>query len=65
MMHLSTVVDLSPEAVTKVLRCMPKRRAAGPNELASEIWIAGGDRLAELLSELLKRVVASGTVPPQ
>ena len=44
---------------------MPKRRAAGPDELSSEILIAGGNKLAELLSELMERVVASGTVPPQ
>ena len=39
---------------------MPRQRAVGPDEIASEIWIAGGDRLAELLCELMKRVVASG-----
>ena len=44
---------------------MPRQRAVGPDEIASEIWIAGGDRLAELLCELMKRVVASGTIPPQ
>ena len=33
--------------------------------LASEIWIEGGDRLAKLLTDLMKRVVASGTIPPQ
>ena len=64
-MGTSTVLDLSPEAVTQVLPCMPKRRAAGPDALASEVLIAGGDRLAELLSDLMERVAASGTDPPQ
>ena len=48
-----------------MLRRMPRQRAVGPDEIASEIWIAGGDRLAELLCELMKRVVVSGTIPPQ
>ena len=43
---------------------MPRQRAVGPDETASEIWIAGGDRLAELLCKLMQRVVASGTIPP-
>ena len=51
--------------VAKTLRRIPRQRAVGPDEIASEIWIAGGDRLAELLCELMKRVVASGTITPQ
>ena len=58
-------LDLTPGNVAKTLRRMPRQRAVGPVEIASEIWIAGGDRLAELLCELMKRVVVSGTVPPQ
>ena len=41
---------------------MPKQRSVGPDGIASEIWIAGGDKLAELL---MRRIVANGTVPPQ
>ena len=37
MLQLRNVLDLSPEAVTKILRCMPKQRAVGPDEIASEI----------------------------
>ena len=44
---------------------MPRQRAVGPDEVATEIWIAGGDKLAELLCELMRRVVTSGTIPPQ
>ena len=44
---------------------MPKQRVVGPDEIASEIWIEGGDRVAELMSELMKRVVTAGTIPPQ
>ena len=44
---------------------MPKQCAVGPDEIASEIWIAGGDRLAELLSEVMKRVVMAVTIQPQ
>ena len=36
-----------------------------PDGIASEIWIAGGSKLAELLSELMRRIVANGTVSPQ
>ena len=50
MMDLSTILDVFPEAVTKVPCRMPKPRAVGPDALAGEIWIAGGERLAELLS---------------
>ena len=65
MLQLSNTLDLSPEAVSKILRCMPKQRAVGPDGIASEIWIAGRDKLANLLSELMSRIVANGTVPPQ
>ena len=65
MLRLCNTLDLSPEAVTKILRCMSKQRAVGPDGIASEIWIAGGDKLAELLSELMRRIVANGTVPLQ
>ena len=58
-------LDLSPEAVTQDLRCMLKRRAVGPDEIASEIWVAGGHKLAERLSEFMRRVIVNGTVPPQ
>ena len=61
MLQLRNLLDLSPEAVTKILRCMPKQRAVGPDGIASEIWIPGGDKLAELLSELMRRVVVNGT----
>ena len=44
---------------------MPKQRAVGPDGIASEIWIAGRDKVAEQLSKLMRRVVANGTVPPQ
>ena len=54
---LCNILDLTPGNVAKTLRRMPRQRAVGPDEIASEIWIAGGDRLAE--------VVASGTIPPQ
>ena len=30
MLQLRNMLDLSPEAVTKILRCMPKQRAVGP-----------------------------------
>ena len=63
--QLCNILDLTPENVAKMLRRMPRQRAVGPDEIASEIWIAGGDRLAELLCELMKRVVMSGTIPPQ
>ena len=62
---LCNILDLTPGNVAKTLRRMPRQRAVGPDEIASEIWIAGGDRLAELLCELMKRVVVSGTIPPQ
>ena len=65
MLQLCNALDLSPAAVKKILRCMPKQRAVGPDGIASEIWIAGGDKLAELLSELMRRIVANGTVHPQ
>ena len=65
MLQLCNTLDLSPEAVSKVLRCMLKQRAVGPDGIASEIWIAGGDKLANLLSELMSRIVANGTVLPQ
>ena len=65
MLQLGNILDLSPEAVAKILRCMPKKRAVGPDEIASEIWIVGGDKLAELLSELMRRVDMNGTIPPQ
>ena len=65
MLQLGNTLDLSPEAVTKILRCMPKQRAVSPDGIASEIWIAGGDKLVELLSDLMRRIVANGTVPPQ
>ena len=65
MLQLCNTLDLSPEAVSKILRCMPKQRAVGPDGIASEIWIAGGDKLANLLSKLMSRIVANGTVPPQ
>ena len=63
--QLCNILDLTPGNVAKMLRRMPRQRAIGPDEIASEIWIAGGDRLAELLCELMKRVVGSGTIPPQ
>ena len=62
---LCNILDLTPGNEAKTLRRMPRQRAVGPDEIASEIWIAGGDRLAELLCELMKRVVVSGTIPPQ
>ena len=65
MLQLCNTLDLSPEAVSKILRRLSKQRAVGPDGIASEIWIAGGDKLSELLSELMRRVVVSGTVPPQ
>ena len=65
MLQLCNTLDLSPEAVSKILRCMPKQRAVGPDGIASEIWIASGDKLANLLSKLMRRIVANGTVPPQ
>ena len=59
-------LDLTPENVARTLRHMPRQRAVGPDEIASEIWIAGGDRLAELLCELMEACCyASGTIPPQ
>ena len=58
MLQLCNTLYLSPTAVTKLLRCMQKQRDV-------EIWIAGGGKLAELLSELIRRIVANGTVPPQ
>ena len=64
-MQLCNSLDLTPGNVAKMLRRMPRQRAVGPDEIASEIWIAGGDKLAELLCELMKRVVVSGTIPPQ
>ena len=63
--QLCNILDLTPGNVAKMLRRMPRQRAVGPDEIASEIWIAGGDRLPELLCELMKRVVVSGTIPPQ
>ena len=63
--QLCNILDLTPENVAKTLRRNPWQRAVGPDEIASEIWIAGGDRLAALLCELSKRVVVSGTIPPQ
>ena len=51
MLQLCNTLELSPEAVS--------------DGIASEIWIAGGDKLANLLSELMRRIVANGTVPPQ
>ena len=65
MLQLCNTLDLSPEAVSKILRCMPKQRAVGPDGIASEILIAGGDKLANLLSEFMSRIVANGTVFPQ
>ena len=65
MLQLGNILDLSHEAVAKILRRMPKQRAVGPDEIASEIWIAGGNELAELLRELMKRVVVNGTIPPR
>ena len=65
MLQLCNTLDLSPEAVFTVLQCMPKQRAVGPDGIASEIWIAGGDKLADVLSVLMRRIVANGTVPPQ
>ena len=65
MLQLCNTLDLSPEAVSKILRRLSKQRAVGPDGIASEIWIAGGDKLSELLSELMRRVVVNGTVPPQ
>ena len=62
---LCYILDLTPGNVAKTLQRMPRQRAVGPDEVASEIWIAGGDRLAELLCELRKRVVVSGIIPPQ
>ena len=41
MLQLCNTLDLSPEAVSKILRCMLKQRAVGPDGIASEIWIAG------------------------
>ena len=43
---LCNILDLTPENVARTLRHMPRQRAVGPDEIASEIWIAGGDRLA-------------------
>ena len=63
--QLCNILDLTPANVAKMLRRMPRQRAVGPDEIAIEIWIAGGDRLAELLCELMKHVVVSGTIPPQ
>ena len=63
--QLCAILKLTPGAVAETLRRMPRQRAVGPDEIASEIWMAGGDKLAELLCELIKRIVASGNVPPQ
>ena len=46
MLQLRNMLDLPPEAVAKIVRRLPKQRAVGPDEIASEIWIACGDRLA-------------------
>ena len=47
MLQLCNTLDLSPEAVSKILRCMPKQRAVGPDGIASEIWIAGRDKIGK------------------
>ena len=54
MLQLCNTLDLSSEAVSKILRCMPKQRAVGPDGIASEIWIAGGDKLANLRGASLR-----------
>ena len=64
-MQLCNILNLTPGNVAKMLRRMPRQRAVGPDEIASEIWIAGGDRLVELLCAIMKRVFVSGTIPPQ
>ena len=65
-LQLCSMLNDTPATVAKILRRrMPRQLAVGPDELASEIWIAGGDRLAVLLCELMTRVVVSGTIPPQ
>ena len=64
-MQLCNSLDLNPGNAAKMLQRMLRQRAVGPDEIASEIWIAGGDKLAELLCELMKRVVVSGTILPQ
>ena len=63
MLKLGNILDLSPEAATKIQRRMPKQHAVGPDETASEVWIAGGNKLAKLSSELMRRVVLNGTIP--
>ena len=47
MLQLCNTLDLSPEAVSEILRCMPEQRAVGPDGIASEIWIAFGDKLCQ------------------
>ena len=54
MLQLCNTLDLSTEAVSKILRRLPKQRDVGPDGIANEIWIAGGDKLSELLSELIE-----------
>ena len=44
MLQLCNTLDLSLETVSKILRLLSKQRAVGPDAIASEIWIAGGDR---------------------
>ena len=63
--HLCDMLNLTPGNVAEVLRRMPRQRAVGPDEKATEIWIAGGDKLAKLLCGLMRRVVTSGAIPPQ
>ena len=49
----------------KVLSVQHNSTCVTTDALASEVLIAGGDRLAEPLSDLMERVAASGTDPPQ
>ena len=55
MLQLGNILDLS----------VTRSCSQDTDEITSEIWIAGGNKLAELLNGLMRRVVVNGPIPPQ